>query len=260
MKKIMMIALLWVFITTGCQKMEKIKAEENGVEIELIKISTQENPNTGFTLIQLDTLITNHSEKELSAVTYELRLFDEKGELIKSYPKTYYGENKSLSYQESVRDHLGFQDRLEKQPVSFALAITEVMDTEELPLVHLPLPEEYLYEAIGLYRIRTELPVKVYVRIDHMGAAEIAEVEEEETIRQLVDLFCRIKIANETDTFVTDSYNLVVFYFADGTQSGISLNLYNLELQNHHIEHLYELKDFGPFWQACTMLAKAESA
>ena len=257
MKKTVLTILLSMLII-GCQKMETVKTTELGVEIELIEISAKENTKTGFTLIQLDTLITNRCEKELTAVSYELQLLDEKGELIKAYQRTYFGEDKSLSLDESVKDHMGFQDKLEKQPSSFRLAVIEVQDIEELPLVHLPLPEEYLYKAIGLDRLENELPIKIYVRIDHMGAEDIAEIEDEETIQRVTELFCQVKIADETNTFVTDNYNLVIFYFADGTQKGISLNLYNLEIQNHHIEHIYELNDFGPFWQACRELAKPE--
>ncbi|MBR4461069.1 MAG: hypothetical protein IKS51_00580 [Erysipelotrichaceae bacterium] len=238
--------------------METVRTEDLGVEIELIDISAKENRNTGFTLIQLNALITNRSEKELTAVSYELQLLDENGELIKAYHRTYFGEDKSLSLNESVKDYMGFQDKLEKQPASFALKVTEVKDVEELPLVHLPLPDEFLYQAIGLERLENELPIKIYVRIDHMGAEDIAEIEDEETIRKLTDLFCNVKIANETDTFVTDNYNLVIFYFTDGTQKGISLNLYNLEIQNGHLGHIYELNDFGPFWKACTELAEPE--
>ena len=253
MKRILFVAVLSIMIL-GCQKMETVKTGEKGIEIMMTDISVKENTKTGFTLIQLNTSITNCSDREITAVTYELQLLDGNGELIKAYRKTHYGEDKSLSKGESVSDYYGFQDRLEKQPVRFALKVIEVKDTEELPLIHLPLPDEYLYEAIGLERIQNELPDKILVYIDHMGAREEIEIEKEEDLRTATDLFCRIRIAKESDVWVTDNYNGIVFYFADGTSKNISLNLYNLEIRNYGIEHIYELDGLGPFMQACAGL------
>ena len=256
MKKIMIFVLLGAIIL-GYKEMKTIKVEDQGILIETIDISFKENRN-GFTVIQIDSILTNRSEKEISAIVYELQLLDEKGELIKAYHHSWLGENKALSQGQSVQDHFGTQDKLEKKPSSINIVITEVKDTAELPLVHLPLPEEYLYEALDLYRLETELPIKIYVRIDHGGACQTAEIEDEETIRQMIELFRQIKISKETDVFVTDNYNLVIFYFNDGTEKGISLNLYNLEIHNQGREHIYELKDFGPFWKACSSIAKEE--
>ena len=253
MKRILLTVMLSIMIL-GCQKMEEVKTEEMGIEITMTDINIKENTKTGFTLIQLNTSITNRSNREISAVTYELQLLDENDELIKAYRKTYYGENRSIVKDESVSDYYGFQDRLEKQPEAFALKIVEVKDTEELPLIHLPLPDEYLYEAIGLERIRNELPSRILVYIDHMGAREEIEIVEEEELKAISDLFCRIRIAKETDVWVTDNYNGIVFYFADGTSKNISLNLYNLEISNYHIEHIYELDGIGTFMQACAGL------
>ncbi|MBQ2658318.1 MAG: hypothetical protein IJF87_07115 [Erysipelotrichaceae bacterium] len=236
----------------GCQKMNEVKTEEKGIEILMKDINVKENTKTGFTLIQLNTLITNRSDNEISAVTYELQLLDGNGELIKSYKKTYFGEDKSISRDQSVSDYYGFQDRLEKQPEAYALKVVEVKDTEELPLIHLPLPDEYLYQAIGLERLDSELPNRILVYIDHMGAREEINIEGEENLTIITDLFCKIKIAKETDAWVTDNYNGIIFYFADGTSKSISLNLYNLEIRNHNIEHIYELADLGPFMQACS--------
>ena len=257
MKRIMMLVLLSALFI-GYKEMEKtVKTQEKGIEIETISFNTKLLKN-GCTVVQLDNVIKNVSDREISSVTYEIHLLDENGELIKSYRHSYFGENRTLSHGQSINDHFGTQDRLEKQPSSYKIVITDVKDTTELPLVHLPLPGEYLYEAIDLYRLETEFPVKIYVRIDHGGAEQIAEITDEETIRQMVTLFKQIKIGKESDVFVTDNYNLVIFYFSDETQKGISLNLCNLEIHNQGREHIYELDDFGPFWSACNALAKAE--
>ena len=236
--------------------MEKTtKIQEQGIEIETIKVNFEEKKN-GFTVIQFDNVLTNLTDREISSITYEIQLLDENGELLKSYRHSWLGENQALSNGQSISEHFGTQDRLEKKPASYKIVITDVKDTTELPLVHLPLYDEYLYEAIGLSRLETELPVKIYFRIDHGGAEQIAEIEDEETIRQIVELFKQIRIGTESGVFVTDNYNLVIFYFADETQKGISLNLYNLEIHNQGREHIYELQDLGPFWNACAALAK----
>ena len=45
---------------------------------------------------------------------------------------------------------------------------------------------------------------------------------------------------------MTDNYNGVIMEFADGTKTGISLNLTNLELGVNNQWFYYELDNFGP--------------
>ena len=255
----MTLLLLTSLFITGCQKASGFKTEEKGIEIELLNINTKKNEKTGSTVIQLDTRLTNRSDKKITSIKYELQLYDEKDELIKSYSHTYYGEDKSLDPGSSVDDYYGFQDKLERDPKTFKLAILETKDIDELPLIHLPLPDEYLYEAIGLNNIKENLPVKIVFRIDRMGAQDIATIEDEETIRKAIEYFCIIKIDKESGVFVTDNYNSVSFYFNDGSEKHINFNLYNLEIHTYTGEHTYELKDLEAFWSFCASLASPDN-
>ena len=258
MKKVVILALLSAILLGGCMNKEKVTSEKDGIGIELLDIKTKENGKTGNTIIELNTRITNNSEKNISSVKYCLHVLDKEGNLLNSYYKTYYGEDKSIDPGQSVDDYFGFQDKFEGKPASFELEIVEVKDTEEEPLIHLPLPDEYLYEAIGLERLKDELPTEIYVRIDHMGALDEAYVTDEETLKELVNRFCIVKIDQPTDTFVTDNYNGVGFTFADGTQRWVSFNLYNLEFGSHGKTYMYELKDLGSFWSMCVELTSSE--
>lgn len=135
------------------------------------------------------------------------------------------------------------------------------VSAEETPSVSLPQKGDYLYQAVNkeyLQNIREEQPVEIILRIDHMGAGEVADITDPDTIQQMVDLFCEIRIGDETQEWVTDNYNGVQFIFADGTKEGISLNLKNLELSVSKEYRMYELVDLDPFWNAMSKFAVPE--
>ena len=54
------------------------------------------------------------------------------------------------------------------------------------------------------------------------------------------------------DFFKSTEYNSKIgFTWEDGSHSGISLNLNNLEYFIHSTPHTYELKNLGAFWSYC---------
>ena len=257
MKNILTGAIITMIFITGCVNNRHIKDELDGVEINVENTSIKEFKN-GNTVIQLDSLITNKSDRHISAVTYEIEVYDKNDNLLKTYTHTYYGENKSIDKNQSVKDHFGTQYGFESKVSYFKVKLVEVRDTDEFPLIRLPLVGEYLYQSLGISEfdnIKENLPTKVHLHIDRMGAGTDYIIEDEEKIKELVNLFCEIKIYAETGEFVTDNYNYVVFTFGD-VEKGLSFNRYNLELHNYMGHHIYQLENLGPFWQACAELSQ----
>lgn len=255
MNTILKTLLLSTLLISSCQNKQEVLFEENDIEIKLTNINTKKNEKTGNTIIQLNVLITNNSNIEISSVKYQLEVYDKQGRLLKTYNKTYYGEDKSLKIKESVEDYFGFQDKFEEDVDSFNFKIIETKSVDELPLVHLPQEGEYLYILMGMKDIKENLPKRIYVSIDHMGAQEIADVKDKKTIEKMVAEFCKIKILKETNVFVTDNYNYIGFEFDENKSFGINLNLYNLELHTYAKTHLYELSDLEGFWNISKELA-----
>lgn len=254
LKTILLTTLIMMGLTTNQKSTDKL----NDVEIQLIDINTKLNEKTGFTRVEVFSKITNYSDKEMSSIKYEILLYDKDNVLIKSFYKTYYGENISIKQNQSIEDYYGFQSELDRKVDRCELKIIETKDIEQLPLIHLPLPDEYLYQAVNLKNINNidnVLPNKIHIHIDRMGAANIADIVDEETIKKFVELFCKVKIDYETDQFVTDNYNSITFEFNEEVER-ISLNLYNLEIHSHKGEHLYVLKDHEEFVRLCLYLAK----
>ena len=261
MKNLVKAAIILLTAIGGCKNMKYDSTELNGIQIDLTNVKTKPNGTTGFTVVEVYTTIKNLSKEKISRISYEFQVYDKDNKMMKSYNFYYYGDDKSLDEGQSVKDYHGFQDKFESKPASYKVKIIEASNTEEFPLVHVPQPGEYLYQVIvneKMNNIKNELPVNIHVHIDHMGAADVADVNDIETIQRLVDLFTDIKIYEETNKFVTDNYNWVKFTFADGSESGISLNLYTYETRLPSGRHGYTLENFGEFWRLCNQLAKSQ--
>ena len=65
---------------------------------------------------------------------------------------------------------------------------------------------------------------------------------------EALDLFCNIRIGEETGEMVTDNYNWISLTWKDGSKSSISLNLRNLEHYIHSEPHIFTLENLGDFW------------
>ena len=256
-KGIILVAIMFLSFLTGCSSTLKSNPNTGLNDVDIAtSVKTGKNKQ-GNTVYDVVTTVTNNSDKEIMDVKYRLSFQDKSGNELFSFTFSWNGENKPLLKGEKGTSEVSFQHQ--EKAEKLAAEIVEVKDSTEMPPLHVPEKGEYLYQALNNEHINNldkELPVIIEGVIDHMGAQEIAEVLDEETIKELVDEFKLIKIGNETNTFVTDNYNGIRFTFADGSEYYISLNLTTLEIRIYGKEHLYELDNFGPFWNHIKELAE----
>ena len=121
----------------------------------------------------------------------------------------------------------------------------------ELPPVHVPQKGDYLYQTLGdekLANIKEESPAELSFHIDQGGYGRTATFTEGESLDKAVELLCQIRIGEESGEWVTDNYNWIWITWQDGTGSGISLNLRNLEYFVHSTPHTYQLEHLDEFW------------
>ena len=250
----MKIAAVMMLMAGGCQKNMKGSAEKevNGIYIT-VTAEVDYNSRTESHIIHLKSEISNHGDKSIMNVRYKVDFLDRSGIVRCTVNPTWNGQDSPLKPGESIIHEYGFQDKFHgNAPVSMNVTITEVLTEDEMPPVHLPLPGEYWYQAINddhINQIKQDKPVKIQFYIDHMGAREEANITDPELIDEIVDVFCNVKIAKESNSFVTDNYNGILFTFKDGTESWISLNLTTYEMSAYKVQHLYDLDQFGPLWQ-----------
>lgn len=239
---------------SGCSKGLFARSEKDGISVE-VKIDTEKN-KPGNTVYHIYSTFRNASDVEVMYIKYKLRFLDEKGEELFVMHPAWKGQDRPLIDDEIGNDEMHIQDP--KQADRIEVEIVEVKDVEAIAPVHVPVSGEYLYEALNsenLNRIREVHPVNIRILIDHMGARNVADVSDEETIDALVEAFCKVRIGKDGGMWVTDNYNGIEFTFADGSRYYLSLNLVNLEYSVNGVEHIYELEDFKEFWLMCKVLA-----
>ena len=179
-KILMLVLIASLFGCSGSGNMNKESDPYEGVTVSA-DINTGKN-KAGNTVYDLVCTIANGSDRELMYVKFCIHFLDKEAEKI-------------------------------------SIEVLEIKDTSEVKPLHVPQKGEYLYEALNnehINNIKNERPTAIHIVIDHMGAQEIADVTDEETLDALISEFVKIKIANETNEFVTDNYNGVGFEFADG--------------------------------------------
>ncbi|MBQ6493705.1 MAG: hypothetical protein IJI92_07585 [Erysipelotrichaceae bacterium] len=254
-KGIIVIMILSLF---GCSsKLTCESAPLDGVSVNT-NVTTEKN-KAGNTVYSVVSDILNSSDREIMYVKFCIHFLDKEGNELFTFTPAWEGEDVSLKKGEKATYEVSFQH--EEKASKIEVDVLELKDVTDIPTVHVPQKGEYLYEALNsehMNMIKDEKPVNIYIHIDHMGAAETADVTDEETINELVEAFTKVKVGDETDVFVTDNYNGVRFTFADGTEYYVSFNLTTLELNINGNSHLYELEDFGPFWKLCNELAAYE--
>ena len=230
-----------------------------GVRAAIRSLETKKNEKTGFTVINTVTGFSNSSNNDITSISYSLIFLDKSGSELERTHFTWYGNDTALSANESCTHEMGFQLKLDGILSTVSVEITGYQTVEQLPLIHLPLPDETLAEALDndhLRNIKADPPVAIHILIDHMGDEEIADITDAETIDSLINAFTQITIENETNEFVTDNYNHIRFDFADGETVDISLNLYSLEVPSHGLPRLYSLNDNSGFFALCNELAE----
>ena len=188
-------------------------------------------------------------------VRYAIAILDASGEKTHLFDFVYDGEDTAIQPQGMIYfDHDEFDWGERTDATAAKLYIMDVKTEDELPPAHVPKPGEYLYMALGdekLANIKEEMPVELTLHVDRGGAASYAVFREGDAMQKAVDLFCAIQIGEETDEWVTDNYNGIWLTWEDGSQTCISLNLYNLECFVHSKIHLYDLNHLDAFWSYC---------
>jgi len=229
-------------------------ASLDGVTVTLKEATAQRTDTLGFDYTFSGT-IENNADEGIMQVTYTFALIDENGEEFRSFGIVYDGEDKALLpgvSEEFFHDNI----RWGKQsvPAAVEIGISSVKTETQLPPAHVPQTGEYLYQALGdekLANIREEPPVELSFHVDQGGYGRTAEFTQGEALDKAVELLCAIKIGAESGEWVTDNYNGIGLKWADGTYTGISLNLSNLEYWVHSNIHTYELENLDAFWSYC---------
>ena len=223
---------------------------KDGVTVTL-DTATAKGDKTGFEYTFSGT-IENTSDEGIMQVIYTFALIDENGEEFRSFGEVYDGEDTALSPHEKTGFfHDGVKWGKQSVPAAVAIDISSVKTEAELPPAHIPQKGEYLYQALGdekLARIKEEPPVELSFHVDQGGYGRTATFTEGEGLDRAVELFCGIQIGDESGEWVTDNYNGIYITWKDGSYSGISINLHNLERSIHSRIHTYELEHLDEFW------------
>ena len=197
--------------------------------------------------------IENDSDEGIMQVIYTFALIDENGEEFRSFGEVYDGQDTAILPHTKIDFFLDdVRWGPQSVPACVSLGIGTVKTEAELPPVHIPAVGEYLYQVLGddkLANIKTEPPVELAFHVDMGGYGRTAVFKKGEDLDKAVGLLCDIRIAGETNEWVTDNYNWISLTWADGTQTSISLNLRNLEYSIHSVPHSYQLEHLNEFWK-----------
>lgn len=214
------------------------------------------------TTYALQGSLKNNTDEGIMQITYTFSLLDASGEEFSSFDLVYDGEDTAIPAQGTIRfAHDEFDWEEQAIPAAVKVGIADVKTEAELPPAHVPKPGEYLYLALGdekLANIKEEPPVELTLHVDHGGFGRYAVFREGDALQQAVDLLCGIQVGKETDEWVTDNYNGIWLTWEDGSQTCISLNLYNLECSIHSKIHLYDLNHLDAFWSYCEDYLESE--
>ena len=245
-----------VLFLTGCGgrslAIEGSPASMGNVTVTLDRASAVRKTNPNRYEYSFRGTIENNSDEGIMEVIYTFSLLDENGNEFRSFADVYDGQNMAMPPHTKIPYSLrGVKWGAQDVPASVAIGISSVSTESELPPVRLPENGEYLYQALGdekLANIKKEPPVRLMFHIDQGGYGRTATFETGDELARAVDLFCDIRIGNETGEMVTDNYNWICFVWADGTESYISINLRSLEFYAHSRPYIFELNQLNGFW------------
>ena len=226
-----------------------------GVTVTLNKATAVKDQKPERFTYTFSGTLENNSDEGIMQVIYTFALIDENGEEFRSFGEVYDGEDTALPPHTKIDfTHDGIRWGPQSVPAAVEIGILSVKTESELPPAHVPKTGEYLYETLGdekLANIRNKKPVELSFHVDQGGYGRTATFQSGATLDKAVELFCGIQIGDESGEWVTDNYNWIGFTWEDGSHSGISLNLNNLEYFIHSTPHTYELKNLGAFWSYC---------
>ena len=226
-----------------------------GVTVTLEKATAVRNYKPdGFTYTFAGTL-ENNSDEGIMKVIYSFSLIDENGVSFRSFGEVYDGEDTAMPPHSKI-DFTLDDIKWGKQsiPAAVEIGVSSVQTEAELPPVKFPRAGEYLYEALGnekLAHIREDMPVELSFHVDQGGYGRTATFKTGDALEKAVKLFCAIQIGEESGEWVTDNYNWIELVWEDGSRTGISLNLNNLEYYVHSTPHTFELENLDAFWSYC---------
>lgn len=261
------ILLIICMITlTGCASKVDVKTDdpktdepvgkvETGVSAVLTSINEDHDSKNDFSLMSADVLIKNDSDIGIMSVRGKIFLYDANGDVMYEYPFSFNGQDTPIAPGGEKSISLLFRLPGQGGVKQASVIIIETKDEVELPPKHVPQQGEYLYQAVNndyINNMGNNRPVKITVIIDHGGDRSFAVYDSSPDLDDMIINFMKIKIGEESYSFVTDNYNSVVFEFADGTEASISLNLTDLEISIYGTMRLFKLTDLGDFWKKAT--------
>ncbi len=197
-------------------------------------------------------IIENNSDVGVMKVIYTFSLYDKDGNEFRSFGDTYDGVDTAIPPHGKVEFSIkGVKWGAQSVPVSVSIGIGSVQTETELPPVTIPQPGEPLYLVLGdanLANIRENPPAELAFHVDQGGYGRTATFEKGAELDRAVELLCAIRIGAETDEWVTDNYNWIRLRWEDESETYISLNLRNLELNIHSSPHVFALEHLNEFW------------
>ena len=235
-------------------------AAQDGVTVALAKATAVKEQKPERFRYTLAGTLENDSDEGIMQIVYTFSLIDENGEEFRSFAEVYDGEDTALPPHGKI-DFCYDDITWGKQsvPAAVRIGISSVKTETELPPAHVPKTGDYLYKTLDdekLANIREEMPVELTFHVDEGGYGQTAVFKAGDGLDEAVRRFCAIQIGEETGEWVTDNYNWIGFTWKDGSHSGISLNLYNLEYAIHSSFHMYKLENLDAFWSYCAEYLK----
>ena len=217
----------------GCGTDLKIRggsATQEGVTVTLEKAAAQKKTNPSRYEYSFSGTIENNSDVGVMRVIYTFSICDKDGEEFRSFGIPYDGVNEAIPPHGAVSfSHDGIKWGAQSVPASVSIGIRALGDDK-------------------LANVKTEPPAELAFHIDQGGYGRTAVFTSGEQLDKALDLFCNIRIGEETGEMVTDNYNWISLTWKDGSKSSISLNLRNLEHYIHSEPHIFTLENLGDFW------------
>jgi hypothetical protein len=250
----MVLALLGL---AGCGAGKNLKiadspVTQDGVTVTLEKASAQRRTKPDRYEYAFSGTIRNDSDEGIMKVVYTFALTDKNGEEFRSFGEVWDGVDSALPPHSSVPFSLeGIKWGAQSVPASVRIGISSVATESQLPAVKLPQPGDLLIQALGdekLAAIREEPPAELAFHVDQGGYGRTAVFKEGEDLDRAVGLLCAVRIAGETEEYVTDNYNWIRLTWQDGSTTVISLNLRSLEISAHSSPRLYTLEGLDALW------------
>lgn len=226
-------------------------AEMDGVAVALEKAAAGRSDTGGFTYSFSGT-IENNSDEGIMEVVYTLTFIDTAGEEFRSFAEVYDGEDTAIPPHGKIGfSHDDIRWGPQSVPASISLGIRDVKTETELPPAHVPREGDYLYQTLDdpkLANMKAEPPVELSFHVDQSGYGRTAVFRQGSGLDRAMELFCDIRIGEESGEWVTDNYNWINLTWEDGTNTIVSLNLNKLEYSVHSSLHTWNLEHLDEFW------------